>query len=127
MFWRKKQPLVENPVEVNAPAKITEVASKPKANKLTGPRDVPELVGRHLVVALGQNPDWVWHLKSVVQPRLESKYAFYFRVFDEVQTSAKKVSVKNYDSLNAFPDLILFEGWFDKKSCEVHTEEQMKA
>jgi len=110
MFWKKK------------PA--TEELSKPKVEKLPGPKDVPELVGRYLIVDLGQNPDWVWKLKGVVRRRLEGKDAFDFRVFDEAQVAAKKVKVKDYNSLNEYPDLILYQGWFDKKSMKVQIEEK---
>jgi len=69
MFWKKK-PATEEP-------------SKPKAEKLLKPKDIPELVGRHLIVQLKQNPDWVWRLKGVVRPRSGGKDRFDFRVFDK--------------------------------------------
>jgi len=106
MFWKKK-PATEEP-------------SKPKAEKLSGPKDLPQAVGSHLVVELKQNPDWVWRLKSVVRPRPDSKDRFDFRVFDEAQVAAKNVSVKDYNSLDEHPDLILYQGWFDKKSMKVY-------
>jgi hypothetical protein len=112
MFWKKRP--------------VTEETSKLKAEKLPGPRGVPELVGRHLVVQLKQNPDWVWKLKGVVRQRSKSKTedSFDFRVFDEAQAAAKKVSVKDYNSLAEHPNLILYEGWFDKKSMKVQMAEK---
>jgi hypothetical protein len=107
MFW-KKRPASEEP-------------PKPKAEKLPKPKDVPELVGRYLVTQMGKDPDWVWKLKSVVRQRSKSKTedSFDVRVFDEAQAAAKKVIVKNYTSLDEHQDLILYEGWFDKKSMKV--------
>jgi len=112
MFWKKK------PAEAKP--------SKPKAIKLPGPKGIPKLVGRHLVTELKQNPDRVRKLKSVVRPKPESKDAFDFRVFDEAQAVAKKLTVKDYNSLNEHPDLILYEGWFDKERVFLYLVESMK-
>ncbi|MBU2497563.1 MAG: hypothetical protein KKE57_01555 [Proteobacteria bacterium] len=111
-FWEKK-------AEVVAPA-------GPNAEKLPGPKEIPYPVGKHLVVALNQDPDWVWQLKGVVRHRPEGKDAFDVRVYSVNDAVLKKVSVKNYTSLDAHADLILFEGWFDKKSMEVHVEAKTK-
>ncbi len=90
-----------------------------QTNKLPGPRAMPDPVGRYLVVQMKKDPDWVWKLEAVVRPRPESKSAFDVRVFDANQLYAKKVNVKNYLSLDAHPDLVLFEGWYDKKTMKV--------
>jgi len=105
MFWKKK-PATEEP-------------SKPKAEKLPKPKDIPELVGRHLITQMKKDPDWVWKLKGVVRPRSDGKDRFDFRVFDEAKVAGTKVAVRNYTSLDEHPDLILYRGWFDKKSGEV--------
>jgi hypothetical protein len=90
-----------------------------KKKRLPRPKDIPELIGRYLIRQMKKEPDWVWKLKGVVRPRLEGKDAFDFRVFDEAQVAAKKVTVKDYTSLDEHPDLILYQGRFDKKSGEV--------
>jgi len=113
MFW-KKRPATEEP-------------SKPKAEKLPGPKGIPQAVGSHLVVELKQNPDWVWRLKGVVRPRSDGKDRFDFRVFDQAQVAVKKVTVEDYNSLDQHPDLILYQGWFDKKSMRVQIEEKKAA
>jgi hypothetical protein len=84
-------------------------------------------VGRYLVVELGKNPDWVWRLKSAVRPRPEGKDCFDVRVFDDVKTAAMNVAVRDYTSLDGHPELILYEGWFDKKSMGVHIGERKTA
>ena len=109
MFWKKTK---------------TGEPSQPKAEKLPGPRSIEELVGRQLVVDLKQNPDRVWQLRSVVRQRTDGKHRFDFRVFDEAQVAAKKVKVKDYTSLDNYQDLILYQGWFDKVSMEVHFEKK---
>jgi len=60
-FWDKK-------AEVAAPA-------GPVAEKLSGPKEIPYPVGKHLVVSLHQDPDWVWQLKGVLRHRPEGKEA----------------------------------------------------
>jgi hypothetical protein len=90
-----------------------------KTVKLPGPMRIPEPVGRYLVVKLGKDPDWVWNLECVVRPHGEAKNAFDFRVFDLKRAEANNVVVKNYDTLDAHPNLILYEGWYDKKSMSV--------
>ncbi len=101
-----------------------EDVSKAKVQKLPKPKDIPEPVGRYLIVELGQNPDWVWHLKGVVRPRQEEKDRYDVRVFDERKGVEKNVMVKDYTSLDEYPELILYEGWFDKGSYTVHIEEK---
>jgi hypothetical protein len=108
MFWKKK------------PAKEEKTA---KGEKLPRPTDIAEQVGRYLVVEKKRDPDWVWKLKSVVRQRPEEKKRFDVRVFDKAQATANKVTVKDYTSLDEHPDLILYEGWFDKESQKTQLEE----
>jgi len=110
-FWKKKSATVE----------LSEV----REEKLSKPKDIPEPVGRYLVVDLGKNPDWVWKLKSVVRRQTE-KHRYDVRVFDEFQARAKKVSVRDYTTLDDHPELILFEGWYDKKSNMAHVQETLE-
>lgn len=99
--------------------------SKPKMQKLPRPKDIPEPVGRYLIVELGKDPEWVWHLKSVVRSRQEEKNCYDVRVFDEGKAAQKNVAVKDYTSLDEHPELVLYEGWFDKRAYyEVHIEER---
>jgi len=116
MFWKfwKKKPAREEP-------------SKIRVERLPRPKDIPELVGMYLIRELKQNADWVWKLKAVVRPRPESKDAFDFRVFDQAQVAAWKVKVKDYKSLNLYPDLILYQGWFNTESMKVQIEEKEAA
>jgi len=98
--------------------------SKAPMQKLPKPKSIPEPVGRYLVVNLGKNPDWVWHLKGVVRSRQESKDSYDVRVFDEAKAGQARVIVRDYTSLDEHPELILYEGWFDKRSMKVEIEEK---
>jgi len=113
MFWKKGPEKEEQP--------------KSEVEKLPGPRSIEELVGRHLVVDLKQNPDWVWQLRSVVRRIAVGKHRFDFRVFDAAKVATKGVKVKDYTSFDNYPELILYQGWFDKVSMEVHFEEKKAA
>jgi hypothetical protein len=57
-----------------------------------------------------------------VLPKEGEKDAFYVRVFSANDASMKKISVKNYHSLDEHPELILFHGWFNKKTQDVEIE-----
>lgn len=93
-----------------------------KVKKLPRPKNIPEQVGRHLVVKLGKNPDWVWNLKGVVRPRAEGKSCYDVRIFDMAEAAQKSVTVRDYTSLDEHPELVLYEGWFDKKTLRVEIE-----
>ncbi len=106
MFWKKKE-------------------SKEIGEKLPGPRDIPELVGRFLVVQKKKDPDWVWRLKGVILPT-EKKKAFFCRVFDEGQVTRAGLKIKDWNSLNDHPELIIWEGYFDRETNEVREEKYIK-
>jgi hypothetical protein len=87
--------------------------------RLPKPQSIPDAVGRHLVVKLKQEPDWVWNLKAVLRPRAGERGGYDFRVFDSRQVGMARVSVKDYHSLDDHPELILYGGVFNKVSTEV--------
>jgi hypothetical protein len=98
--------------------------SKEGEVRLPGPKGIPELVGRYMVVQEKKHPYWVWKLKGVVRPA--GKKAFYCRVFDEPQAAEAGVKVKDWTSLDDHPDLILWEGYFDKETNTVRREKFIK-
>jgi hypothetical protein len=100
--------------------------SKPKVEKLRKPQILPQAVGRDLIVHLRKDPDWVWSLKSVVRKTRRGKHRYNVRVFDQAQAAAKGVDVIGYTSLDEHPELILFEGWYDRRSWKAQIEEKKK-
>jgi len=112
MFWKKK------------PAK--EELSKPKVEKLPGPKEIPGLVGKHLTAEYKMDPDLVPILKAVIRKSSKAGKTFDCRIFDESEAAASEVQIKNYTSLDEHPDLILYEGWFDEESKRVQLEEKKK-
>jgi len=106
-FWKKK------------PA----AGARSNKEKLHRPQDIPQAVGRDLIVNMGKNPDWVWHLKCVVRRKENEKSRYDFRLFDEAEVAKAQVKVRDYTSFDEHLERILFHGWFDKKSWTTHTEE----
>ena len=95
-------------------------SNKPQKPKLKPPIDLPQQVGRYLVVNLGKDPDWVWELKAVLKPvEGGKKSARHFRVYNPVQSAKQWVKVLNYHSLDDYPELVLYEGEFDRDTHAV--------
>ena len=110
MFWKKKTETGES--------------SKPQMEKLPGPSSIESILATRLVVELEQDPDRVWKLHNVVRRRSGGGKRFDFRVFDMARVEATRVEVKDYTSFDDYPELIAYQGWFDKESGEVHFEEK---
>ena len=92
----------------------------PQRPKLKPPTDLPQPVGQYLVVKLQYDPDWVWELKAVLKPVAGGKKSVrHFRVYDPVQAAKQWIKVINYHSLDDYPELILYEGDFDKDTHAV--------
>jgi hypothetical protein len=106
MFWNRKQ-------------------TKEGEMKLAGPKEIPELAGRYMVVQEKKDPDWVWKLKGVVRPANKHK-TFYCRVFDESQVAREGFKVKDWSSLDEHPELIIWEGYFDKETNTARPEKFVK-
>lgn len=94
--------------------------------KLPGPKSIPDLPGRHMVLEEKRDPNWVWNLKGVVRPA-GAKEEFYCRVFNPAQVAQAGVEVKDWTSLDDHPDLILWEGYFNKKTNVVRREKFAKS
>lgn len=105
------------------------VATLQGQSKLLRPRDLPERVGRYLVVDLGMDPDQVWSLKAVVRPREGSPSRRDIRIFNPAATNLSGITIRNYDSFEMYQEMILFEGWFDKNTnqLEIKTKKPERA
>ena len=90
------------------------------------PRDLPQEVGRHLVVVEGLEPDWAWSLKCVLQPKENNKNAFDIRVYDSESAALHGVTIKDYRSLDDHMELVLYSGLYDKGNRSVQLQRQMK-
>jgi hypothetical protein len=94
--------------------------------KLSRPKELPYEVGRHLVVVNGYSPDWVWQLKSALKPRDTAESIFDFRIFSPESAAESNVSVRDYNALGRYPELIIFEGWFDRETGKVQIDKLLE-
>ena len=95
-----------------------------KGEKLPGPKEIPGLVQNHLIAERKMDPDLARILKAVVHKNPKGEKTFNIRIFDESEAGAKKIQVKDYTSLDEYPDLIIYEGWFDEAAKQVELEEK---
>lgn len=82
-------------------------------------KGVPDIVGRKLTIHLGKDPDWVWNLKAVARRRPDMEHVYDIRIFNAADAASKHIKVKNFTSLDSYPELILFEGSYDKRKNSV--------
>ncbi len=94
------------------------------ARGMTKPKDLPETVGRYLVVDLQKDPDWVWTLKAVMRRREENRDIKDIRIFSPGRADTLGVAVRNFASFDDAADLILFEGWFNTKTHKIELIEK---
>lgn len=97
-----------------------------KTRKLGKPRELPQEVGRHLVVVEGLDPDWAWSLKCVLQPKESADNSFDIRVYDSESAALHGVTVKDYRSLDEHMELVLYSGLYDRGNRSVQLQRQMK-
>jgi hypothetical protein len=107
MFWKRKQ-------------------TKEGKIKLPGPQAIPGLVQKHLVTEGKMDPDLVTLLTAVVCKNPNVMTAFNIRIFDGSEALAKKVEVKDYNSLDEHPDLIIYEGQLNEGSKQIKLEEKKR-
>jgi len=97
-----------------------------RSPNLPKPKDLPNQIGIHLVTQLKMNPGWVWTLKGVMRPTTE-KQNFEIRIFDPKEAVINDVKVTNFNSLDDYPEMILFAGWFNKNNGRVDIKRTDKA
>lgn len=97
-----------------------------KIQRLEKPKDLPPEIGRHMVVDLGLDPDWVWSLKCVRKPRENAKYAFDIRIYSPATAAQHRAKIRDYSSLDNQMDLVLYAGWYDKKTLSIQLEKMLK-
>jgi hypothetical protein len=100
-----------------------------KAGKLPGPSDIPTLVKEYLLREKKLPPNAAEYLKAVVKKDLadNKKKAFFIRIFDEADSEASRISIKDYSTLEAHPGLIIFDGIFDETSKKVDLTQKKDA
>jgi len=140
MFWRKKK-IVATPTGVSTtgtgtaamgttpPAASAEKSAaakteEKKSEKLPGPKFLPDILNNYLIKQMQKEPGWLRGLSAVMRPRPGTEKGVEVRVFSDSEAATSNVKVKNYNTLDQYPKLILFEGWFDKESKKVELVEK---
>jgi hypothetical protein len=98
-----------------------------RKEKLAGPQAIPGLVQKHLVSDREMDPAVAQILKAVTLRNENGQGGLEIRIFDDSEAQARKVRVADYSSLDEYPDLIIYEGWFDEGSKQVKLEERNRA
>lgn len=111
-FWQKE--------------KHSENSSGTEEVRLAKPKELPDRVGMYLVTQLKEDPDWVWSLKCAMRPKADEKNVSEIRIFCPATAAREGVSVANFNSLDANPDMILFFGSFNKNTSSVQIEKTLK-
>lgn len=87
--------------------------------KLAKPINLPEAVGRKMVVAMKMDPDEVWALKYVSRPVEGQKNVYEFKLFNPESARQAGVVARDWTSFDSQPDLVLFNGFYDKNASSI--------
>ena len=100
-------------------SKGSETPETNRPKKLKKPRELPDAVGRKLVVDLKLDPDEAWALRYVSRPSESQADLHDFRLFHPYEATQAGLVVKDWHSLDESPELILYEGLYNKKELRV--------
>ncbi len=93
-----------------------------KPQKSGKPRNLPEPVGRKMVVGMKLEPDDVWALQYVSHPLEERPGTVEFRLFDPDKTRMAGVVVKGWSTLDERPEFIRYTGRYNKSAGQVEID-----
>jgi hypothetical protein len=74
------------------------------------PRELPEKIGRKMVVEMKIDPDLVWSLKYVNRPMDETRKIKEFSLYSPEKAKQAGVVIKDWMSLENHPELVLYTG-----------------
>lgn len=97
-----------------------------KAEKLSGPKQLTAILEKQLTTEYKIDADLVKVLMVLVRKRENTEKAFYCRIYDPSEAEGKGLKIKDYTSLDTYPDLIFYEGWFDESAKQVELKEKRK-
>ena len=100
--------------------------SSKEDEKLRKPQTVPEPVQKYLINEMKLPSHLAPLFKAAMGKKTSGEDAYSIRIFDESEADARKVKVNDYTTLDAHPELILYEGIYDQVSKKVELEEKTK-
>ena len=87
-----------------------------------GPKDIPGWVYMYLVTTLKVPPENLVGLRSVQKVGFwDGKLVTFVRIYDP-RASEQTLQVKDFTSLDLYPELILYEGYWEKVTDRVFLE-----
>ena len=84
------------------------------------PGGVPAQVLTHLVEQLKLDPEWIRSLRCVTREAEGLPNQRWFRLFSPSEALQRKIAVRDYESLDKVPEMVLFSGSLDKGSQSVN-------
>ena len=88
------------------------------------PKELPQAIGQYLIVKLNNDPDWVGGLRAVLRQSSESISTYNIRIFEKKQATLEGAVVKDYRSLDHYPELIFYEGRYNEVTGKFLIEEK---
>lgn len=98
-------------------------SSGAKISRSTRPKDLPEAVGRKMVVGMKLDPDMVWALKYVSRPTEGNENTREFRLFNPDKARCDGIAVTDWSALDDWPKLILYSGSYNKRTNDIDIRE----
>jgi hypothetical protein len=88
-----------------------------------GPKDVPWSAHRYLVTTLKVPSESLKGLRSLQQVGFwDARPVTFIRIYDPLLAGERTVQVKSFASLDLHPELVLYEGYWEKASDFVFLE-----
>ena len=89
------------------------------ATKSLGPRDIPEIVKKHIESVQMIDPGLLPFFKAVVKESEKGGKALDIYIFDPSDAQARGIEVKNYETVRQHPEITIAEGWFNEADKKV--------
>jgi hypothetical protein len=84
-----------------------------------GSQDIPSWAHMHLVTTLKVPPENLTGLRSVQKIGFwDGKWVSFIRIYDP-RTSDEALQIRDFTSLDEHPELVLYEGYWEKESDRV--------
>jgi hypothetical protein len=94
--------------------------------KMRKPQTIPEPVQKYMVSEFKLPADLVALLKAVLRKSPTAENTFDIRVYDESDSVARKVLVKDYTTLDEHPELTLYDGTYNDASKKAELRAKKK-
>jgi len=88
--------------------------AKNKDTKLSGPKDIPEIVNNYITATQIIDTGTLRFLKAVVKSSESGEKFFDICIFDPADAEAREIKVHGYDTVKANPELIIAEGLYNE-------------